>query len=693
MPLEDFDAHIDLPRWRTCLRSPSLNETAPAHASPRRAHLVELGFAAPIDAGMRRHALDERRRVSSRWLNATCLAGIFGGGLMGAAVLASLDSQTDFAEKPEFVAQQALARPSGASAVTVARKGDKLVRKVDLLNAKQTFRTPTTIRVGDKEVIKVRAFARVTAPLLLADTDVKDEVPPFNAVKLMSDGAEDRTADAPQNAPDDGNADVSLITRDLAGFSAAKLSQATLGDDEARRQAADAFQAARRATPPVGLTPQSMLARAMQVAPVPGLSPLGYASIGSAPFTGLDVRLVPENVTVVPKLEIPAARTLPDERVVTLKKGETADAALRAAGVEAGQARDAGAVLAKDAEIAEGKRLRLLFAPANAGDLTGLVRAMLYKDDAVEAITARDDRGLFVSVAPQVAGGKSVTATRGNDGDGEDDDAGDGINLYTSLYETGLKNDMPRPVIDNLMRIFSYDVDFQRRVSGGDSVDVLYAEEDDGDTKKSDVLYASVQINGETRRYFRYLTPDDNGIDYYDENGRSAKKFLLRKPIADGTMRSGFGLRRHPILGYTKMHTGVDWANKVGTPILAAGDGVVVKAEWDSGYGRRTEIQHVNGYVTSYNHQSAFARGIKPGARVRQGQVIGYLGSSGLATGPHLHYEVIVNDHFVDPMRIKLPRGRELNGRMLADFNRERERIETVLSKAPNQLRVVAQQQ
>jgi murein DD-endopeptidase MepM/ murein hydrolase activator NlpD len=141
------------------------------------------------------------------------------------------------------------------------------------------------------------------------------------------------------------------------------------------------------------------------------------------------------------------------------------------------------------------------------------------------------------------------------------------------------------------------------------------------------------------------------------------------------------------------MHTGVDWAAPIGTPILAAGDGVVIKSGWDSGYGKHTEIQHINGYVTTYSHQSAFAKGIQPGVRVRQGQVIGYIGSTGLATGPHVHYEVVVNDHFVDPMRIKLPRGRELDGRMLADYRRERDRIDEILRKSPNQARVIAQRQ
>ena len=130
------------------------------------------------------------------------------------------------------------------------------------------------------------------------------------------------------------------------------------------------------------------------------------------------------------------------------------------------------------------------------------------------------------------------------------------------------------------------------------------------------------------------------------------------------------------------MHTGVDWSNPVGTPIMAAGNGTVVKAGWDSGYGRRVEIQHLNGYLTTYNHMSRFGRGVQDGARVRQGQIIGYVGSTGLSTGAHLHYEVVVNGHLVDPMKIRMPRGRELEGRQLADFKRQREQVDGLIQTA-----------
>jgi murein DD-endopeptidase MepM/ murein hydrolase activator NlpD len=265
----------------------------------------------------------------------------------------------------------------------------------------------------------------------------------------------------------------------------------------------------------------------------------------------------------------------------------------------------------------------------------------------------------------------------------DDEDDGTGVRLYQSIYETALRQQLPRPVIESLIRIYSYDVDFQRKVAHGDNFDVLYAGEDENANgeNKTDVLYAALTIGGETKKFYRFQSTDDSVVDYYDETGKSAKKFLVRKPVAEGILRSGFGVRNHPILGYSKMHTGIDWAAPMGTPIYASGNGVVDKVGWESGYGKYIRIRHTNGYETAYGHQTAFARGIEVGARVRQGQLIGYVGSTGLSTGAHLHYEILVNGRFVDPMRIKLPRGRVLDGPVLASFEQERDRLDNMVTR------------
>jgi murein DD-endopeptidase MepM/ murein hydrolase activator NlpD len=303
---------------------------------------------------------------------------------------------------------------------------------------------------------------------------------------------------------------------------------------------------------------------------------------------------------------------------------------------------------------------------------------IIANDNAIESIVALSDLGKYVSVDARNLGSAEVA-----EADDDEQDDGTGIRLYQSIYETALRNHLPRPIIEDLIRLYSYDVDFQRKVQPGDSFEVLFAGEEDapGAERKTEVMFASLTVSGEMKKFYRFQTPDDGVVDYYDEAGKSAKKFLVRKPVGTGIMRSGFGFRRHPILGATKMHTGVDWSAPTGTPIYASGNGTVEKVGWESGYGKYIRIRHANGYETAYGHMTAFARGIDPGVRVRQGQVIGFVGSTGLSTGAHVHYEIMVNGRFVDPMRIRLPRGRVLEGPVLADFDKARRGLDDMMAR------------
>src|SRR6201747_498322 len=328
-------------------------------------------------------------------------------------------------------------------------------------------------------------------------------------------------------------------------------------------------------------------------------------------------------------------------------------------------------------------------APAGPGPGVRLqpYRGIVAHDTAIEAVSALS--GVGQKVAVDVSSMNTV-AEAPDAKDDDDDDDGTGVRLYQSIYETALRNKVPASVIEDMVRIYSYDVDFQRKVQPGDSFDVFFAGEDEGATitEKSEVLFASLTVGGETKKYYRFQTPDDSVVDYYDETGKSAKKFLVRKPVNNAIMRSGFGGRRHPILGYVKMHTGVDWATPYGTPIFASGNGVVEKVGPEGGYGKYVRIKHNNGYETAYGHMSAFAKGMEPGKRVRQGQVIGFVGSTGMSTGAHVHYEILVNGRFVDPMRIKLPRGRSLEGPLMAAFEKERDRLDAQMSNRGTAARV-----
>jgi murein DD-endopeptidase MepM/ murein hydrolase activator NlpD len=344
----------------------------------------------------------------------------------------------------------------------------------------------------------------------------------------------------------------------------------------------------------------------------------------------------------------------------------------------------------RDGGLKEGQKVRILMAPSGLGPAARLqpYRVIVANDTTVEAVAALSDVGKYVAVDVQSMNTVAEAAT-GKDDDDDDDD-GSGVRLYQSIYETALRNKVPAAVIEDMVRIYSYDVDFQRKVQPGDSFDVFFAGEDEGtsNNEKTEVLFASLTVGGETKKYYRFVTPDDSVVDFYDETGKSAKKFLVRKPVNNAIMRSGFGGRRHPILGYTKMHTGVDWATPYGTPIFASGNGVVEKVGWEGGYGKYVRLKHNNGYETAYGHMSAFAKGMEPGKRVRQGQVIGFVGSTGMSTGAHVHYEILVNGRFVDPMRVKLPRGRSLEGIVMTSFEKERDRLDTQMNNRGSAARV-----
>jgi murein DD-endopeptidase MepM/ murein hydrolase activator NlpD len=627
--------------------------------------------------------------VNLRWLAGTMLAGIGGMALVGASLLVALDGQTNFASKAKLAILKGA--NGGDDDGDHGTKGDKIVTTVDVGGAKQVARLPDTIKVGDREIIKARVFTRVTTAVSLAAANVADEIPPFNPLQIVATAANATRASDDQVA--DSNADVSMIKHGLSTEDGVIFFPASVGDDEASAQIAP--RPMPLPAPGTGLALPTTLSTTLLPHSARGTNvdgtPLGYSAVGLGPFSSLDVKVVPENVAVIGKIDDRLARAGGSERLIIAKHGETFEQILRNNGARADQINQIQAILAprtKDFSVSVGQKLRLLVSSdreAHRGDR--LLRVIVYGDDRISAIAAVDDSAIFRAVVPPAKVAKAKPVSRASQDDEDEDDGGP--SLYESLYETALKSNIPRPMIDELVRIFAYDVDFQRKAQQGDSFDLLYVrDEDNPDPDRGDILYASLSIGDEVRKFYRFQTKDDGLIDFFDELGKSAKKFLLRKPMTGGRFSSPFGYRYHPVLGYGRMHTGVDWADKVGTPIFAAGNGTILKASWDSGYGNRVEIQHTNGYVTTYNHMSAYAKGMNPGGRVRQGQVIGFVGSTGLATGPHLHYEVIVNGHFVDPLRIKLPRGRELDGKLLADFNRERQHDDEILTRLADPARI-----
>ncbi len=242
--------------------------------------------------------------------------------------------------------------------------------------------------------------------------------------------------------------------------------------------------------------------------------------------------------------------------------------------------------------------------------------------------------------------------------------------IDSSLYEAAVNSGLPVPVLMQMIRAYSFDVDFQRDIHPGDSFDVLFERQTDLEgmpVREGPVLYANLQARGRSMRIYRY-TALDGETDYFNERGQSVRKTLMLTPIDGARLSSGYGMRRHPILGYSRMHKGLDFAAPRGTPIMAAGDGVVVEAGRKGNYGNAVVLRHPNEYRTLYAHMSRIARGVKSGARVKQGEVIGYVGSTGMSTGPHLHYEVLHRGKHVNPGSVVSPPGRTLAGKDMERF-------------------------
>ena len=249
--------------------------------------------------------------------------------------------------------------------------------------------------------------------------------------------------------------------------------------------------------------------------------------------------------------------------------------------------------------------------------------------------------------------------------------------IENSLFASAQKIDVDAEVIVEFARIFGFEIDFQRDIRKNDEFKIFYErfEDDEGENfKNGNILFAYLKNSGREIKLYRYKDSKNN-IGYFTPDGKSIEKALMKTPINGARLSSGFGFRKHPILGYNKLHQGTDFAARRGTPVMASGSGTIERASWFGAYGKYVRIRHNSTYKTAYAHLSKFGRNIKAGRKVRQGQIIGYVGSTGRSTGPHLHYEVLVNNKRTNSQRLKLPSGKKLSKNEMENFNLEKQRI------------------
>jgi murein DD-endopeptidase MepM/ murein hydrolase activator NlpD len=388
----------------------------------------------------------------------------------------------------------------------------------------------------------------------------------------------------------------------------------------------------------------------------------GKESLALAPLSLGNPIAVPGIATLSPEATAAAPKPAKPEFVtqsVTLGNGDTLAEVLLRNGIEGTDAHAAITAFAKaynPRKLRKGDELAIAFRPHGAAD-------------ADATVTPGTFLGFKYNVSPE----REVSVRRDGDGSFESRERARPISrqamraegvIMSSLYVAGKNLGIDDATLAELIRLFSWDVDFQRDIRKDDEFQVMFnriSDEDGQVIGSGEVLYASLTLSGKKKAIYRFKG-DDGHTEYFDKEGRSAQKAFMRTPIDGARLSSGFGQRRHPILGYNKMHRGVDFAAPSGTPIYAAGNGTIVFAGRKGGYGNYIRIRHNGNYETAYAHMTGFARGMRTGRRVNQGQVIGYVGTTGRSTGPHLHYEVLRQGQQVNPMRIRMPSRRTLAG-------------------------------
>jgi murein DD-endopeptidase MepM/ murein hydrolase activator NlpD len=348
-----------------------------------------------------------------------------------------------------------------------------------------------------------------------------------------------------------------------------------------------------------------------------------------------------------------------EQRVVMVRRGDTLLDLLINAGIGRAEAHEAVTALRgvyNPRDLRPGQEITLTLVPIILGEQPSLLGAS-FPATAERAINlSRDADGRFTALGVDKDLQRELIRARGT--------------VRSSLFEAAGTVGVPGAIMVELIRALSYDIDFQRDVQQGDTFELVFErfrDEDGRFAKDGDILYGSLNLSGTRKQIYRYVHRDGS-VGYYNDLGENVRKALLRTPIDGARLTSGFGRRRHPILGYSAVHKGVDFGAPQGTPIQAAGDGVIESAGWQGGYGQYIRIRHNSEYATAYAHLSRIASGVSQGDRIRQGQVIGYVGSTGRSTGPHLHYEVIRRGAQVNPIAVKFPTARKLDGEDLVQF-------------------------
>lgn len=628
----------------------------------------QMGDQPPLLAGGRKPP--DKREISLRWLSGTFMTGITSSLLMGVALFGAMEGREQLAIPAEALAATDLEENAGSA----VEKGARLIQSVVTAKPadRQIMEVSTMVRDGDRDVVRRQPFAHVKIALAgNHPASASRSYPRFDPLKIFSGGEAEAVSSVRTGVIYGAEVDseISLRSFEFPLDTPGRPYAATMTLEEAEET--------------VRTNGSVLTDGSVQFASLNYVDPRRFGSnrIDIDFSASLNARVIAENVSVASYSPMSAAQVEYVDDIVPVRKPAPLADILDAAGYSAEQYAEAVAAIGNriDTQDVPGQSV-VRIGVEQTGNRARVIRLSLYRGARHVVTVAQSDRNGFVigHEPPPTPAIRSAF----------DDQAApvatgrDLPNVYDGIYRAGLAYGMSPEMVAQIIRMLASNVDFQSKLKPADSLEAFFSVTDDSGTatEESELLFVNARFGGNEIRLYRFQHPEDNSIDYYDQDGRSARQFLLRNPVPNGKFRSGFGMRRHPILKYSRMHTGVDWSAPRGTPIIASGNGVVEKAGWDKGgYGRQTIIRHANGYVSTYSHQHRIAKGVEAGARVRQGQVIGTVGSTGLSTGPHLHYELMVNGNKVDPLRIRLPDGKSLKDEAYAMFARERDRINALL--------------
>jgi murein DD-endopeptidase MepM/ murein hydrolase activator NlpD len=620
-----------------------------------------------------------------RWLVSTCLAATVGAIAIFVVICGSADQQASKGGLLPALTATSDAVFSGTGTMFLraneglrwaSPKSDRLRVTSGTVSTRYIIHESRKMRRSGREYIQAKPYMRIVARLAPIPSDYEDNIPTFNPLKLYAitkPASEGKKA----NPDEDDQSNVVVRVVELLGG----ILPVEDGQVLDNRDVAELVKSAKEAEA------EAESVRAGAEADANGSQTGTLLGTIGADFAA---NSVPSNTTILVKPDQENDDTIADlegreARVVKVGRGDTLRRILKRAGADNWQARamiEAARKTFPASNLKQGQEVRITLVPSlTRQDRMEPARFSIFSNGHDHLVTVtRNAAGEFVASSSPFFDQDIINAALGFS------DKASSSSVYASVYYAGLRESLSAETIMKIMKVHAYETDFRRKLRPGDALELFFdMKEDVGPNgPPGELLYTAITTGGETYRFYRFRTPDGH-VDYYDHEGNNSKKFLMRRPVRGDNVRltSGFGMRFHPLLNERRMHSGVDWATASGTPILAAGTGVIEEAGRKGQYGNYVRIRHANGYHTAYGHMLRIAKGIKKGTKVRQGLVIGYVGSTGLASGPHLHYEILINKRFVDPLSIPVPRERKLDGRELIEFQKERARIDDLMRRTP----------